>query len=51
MRTELSARFGFDPDRIGVAGGSAGGYLALLAGAHGEADTDVPFEQSVLMAE
>jgi acetyl esterase/lipase len=33
MRTEGSARFGFDPDRIGVVGGSAGGYLTLLAGA------------------
>jgi acetyl esterase/lipase len=32
MRTEGSARFGFDPDRIGVVGGSAGGYLTLLAG-------------------
>lgn len=33
MRTEASARFDFDPDRIGVVGHSAGGYLSLLAGA------------------
>ena len=32
MRTEGSARFAFDPDRIGVVGYSAGGYLTLLAG-------------------
>ncbi len=33
MRTEGSARFSFDPDRICVVGSSAGGYLTLLAGA------------------
>ncbi len=32
IRTTGAERFSFDPDRIAVAGGSAGGYLALLAG-------------------
>jgi len=32
VRQEGPARFGADPDRIAVAGSSAGGYLALLAG-------------------
>ena len=32
MRGEGSAQFGFDPDKIVVMGGSAGGYHTLLAG-------------------
>jgi acetyl esterase/lipase len=32
MRQEGSQRFGIDPDRIAVAGGSAGGYLTLMTG-------------------
>jgi acetyl esterase/lipase len=32
VRTEGPALFGADPARIGVAGGSAGGYLTLIAG-------------------
>jgi acetyl esterase/lipase len=32
MRTEGSSRFGIDPGRIAVAGGSAGGYLTLMSG-------------------
>lgn len=32
LRTTGASQFSFDPDRVAVAGGSAGGYLALLAG-------------------
>jgi acetyl esterase/lipase len=32
VRREGPQRFGADPDRIGVHGGSAGGYLTLMAG-------------------
>jgi acetyl esterase/lipase len=32
IRTEGARRFHFDPDRIAVTGGSAGGYLTLLCG-------------------
>lgn len=32
LRTEGTARFGIDPERIIVSGGSAGGYLSLLSG-------------------
>jgi len=32
VRGEGVARFGFDPERVGVIGHSAGGYLTLLAG-------------------
>jgi acetyl esterase/lipase len=32
IRGDGARRFGFDPDRIGVVGHSAGGYLTLLAG-------------------
>jgi acetyl esterase/lipase len=32
MRGEGSQRFGIDPDRIAIAGGSAGGYLTLMSG-------------------
>ncbi|TBL76590.1 alpha/beta hydrolase [Paenibacillus thalictri] len=32
VRTEAADLYRFDPDRIAFAGGSAGGYLALLAG-------------------
>jgi len=33
---EQGARYGIDPERVGVCGGSAGGYLALLVGAVAE---------------
>jgi acetyl esterase/lipase len=33
-------RFGVDPDRLGVFGGSAGGNLAALVGTGGEGDLD-----------
>jgi len=32
LRKEGGERFGIDPDRIAVAGGSAGGYLTLMTG-------------------
>jgi acetyl esterase/lipase len=32
LRTEGKKRFGVDPERIAVTGGSAGGYLTLLSG-------------------
>lgn len=32
MRKECPSRFGIDPARIAVAGGSAGGYLTLMSG-------------------
>lgn len=35
-----SGRFGVDPDRLGVFGGSAGGNLAALVGTAGDGDVD-----------
>ncbi len=32
VKEEASGQFGFDPERVAAVGGSAGGYLALLAG-------------------
>jgi acetyl esterase/lipase len=34
LRTEGTHRFRFDPERVGVVGHSAGGYLTLMAGVH-----------------
>jgi len=37
---EQAVRFGIDPDRLGVFGGSAGGNLAALTGTAGDGDLD-----------
>ncbi len=42
-------RFGVDPDRLGVAGGSAGGHLALMLGTTGD-DGDPDARDPVLRA-
>jgi acetyl esterase/lipase len=42
-------KFGFDPDRIGVCGGSAGGHLSLMLGVasdEGEKDSKDPVDQT-----
>ena len=47
-----ATRFGIDPNRIGISGGSAGGHLSLMMGGTGDAgnpDAKDPVEQAASM--